>query len=985
MNNINRITRQSTCKSKTIVVDEIVQKLFLVMVFALFFVNTMHSQFVHPGITHKKSDLDRIKHMVEAQVDPWYTSYQEMVSDNKSSYDYVVQGDPSFTELGRDNKVNYGAWNSDIRAAYYNALRWYVERDARHAEKAIEIFNAWVNLEAVTSNGTMALSGGVGYIMIEAAEIIKHTYNGWSESDRKKFEDMLVFPGYSNTEVPAGVSRTYGTFYWQSYQGDPGRHGNQGLSGWRTVMAIGIFLDNEIIYDRALRYIKGLPHRVDDLPYPAGPPIRGSLQSSNEYYDSYNTTKSSVIEDYGYNEVMTNYIYENGQCQESSRDQAHTAFGMGLLISMAEMAWNQGENLYSHANDRLLLGLEYNMRYNVSALQSYPDQQTSWEPTVASGEFMEKDDRTLRWRSKAISPDARGNFPGARPVYEMPVAHFLGRGLKEENEVKWIKRARDKSIEISGYETAGWTNDAIGWGALTARRPAYCYGDPISGFDVSGLPLYNMNTTESTIEAENFDYDPIQQGEGRTYHDLSPLNIGGEYRTFDGVDIESTAANQYNITSIQSGEWLTYTVAVPERALYSVTINYAASQSGGTMKIIAGGVDKTTDLAVPFGAPNSTGATDWKSFTIAEDILLEKGVQSLKILFNGTSESFKLDSFSISQTGIAKSDQTIQFFTLSDKVVGSADFDPEAKANSGLEVSYSSSNPSVATIVNGKVHIVGAGTTTITANQSGNEYFNAAPSVAQQLRVVDAIAGSLSLDAEADAYVHESNPNNNYGTAEVLVTKGEGRYAYLKFDLNSIPGSIVSATLRIYQRTGFRDLRTVYDVEDDSWTENSITWNNKPAYYNERASVTTTSTWSEWDISSYAAQEFKGDKIITVAVKDPANSGTGIDFRSKEFGPDFAPELVVEYSSEPLSVKKTELPIDLYPNPVSDELTVSLGNLNDGTNATLSLYTLKGEKLMEGTPENGIVKFNMSKLNSGIYILLVEDGAIISPKKIVKL
>lgn len=963
-------------------------QLFMRLLFLGSFVNTVNAQFVHPGITHKKSDLDRIKYMVQAKVDPWYTSYQEMAADSKSSYDYVVQGDPSFTVLGRDSGENYSAWNSDIRAAYYNALRWYVEGDARHAEKAIEIFNAWVNLEAVTSNGTTALSGGVGYIMIEAAEIIKHTYNGWSETDRKKFEDMLVFPGYSNIEVPSSVSRTYGTFYWQAYQGDPIRHGNQGLSGWRTVMAMGIFLDNEIMYDRALRYIKGLSHRPDDLPYPAGPNTSDELIESNEYADTYTITRGYTEEDYGYNEVMTNYIWENGQCQESSRDQQHTAFGIGLLTSMAEMAWNQGEDLYAYANDRLLLGLEYNMRYNVSAIQSYPDQTTPWVPTVESGEFIQRFDRTGRWFSKAISPDGIGEFPGVRPVYEMPVAHYIGRGIKDEDEVKWTKRARDKAIEISGYEAAGWTNDALGWGALTARRPIYCYGDPISGFDESGLPIYNMNVTETNIEAENFDFDPIKQGEGRTYHDVSASNTGGEYRTFDAVDIESDGADGYNITSIEAGEWLTYTIAVPETALYSITIRYAASQSGGTMKFSFGGEDKTSDLEVPFAEPYSTGDTDWKEYTIASDVVLNKGVQSLKITFNGTSQAFKLDRFLLAKTGIVKEDQTIQFFTISDKVVGSADFDPQAAASSGLEVSYSSSNPLVATIVDGKVHIVGAGTTIITANQSGNTYYNAAPSVNQELRVVDAVAGTVSLAPEADAYVHESNANTNYGTATVLVTKVEGRYAYLKFDLSTIPGPIISATLRIYQRTGFRDLRVVYDVEDDSWTETGITWNNKPAYNNQRASITTNSTWNEWDVSSYAAQEYKTDKIMTVAVKDPANSGIGIDFYSKEFDSEFVPELVVEYSSAPLSVGTVgQLGVGLYPNPVANELNVSLTKVAGVENeeTKVGLYTLKGQKLLEAKPENGTVKFNMSTLNSGIYILLVESGATITSKKIVKL
>lgn len=618
---------------------------FIVFMFVLF--SSVHAQFVHPGITHKKSDLDRMKYMVKAKIDPWYSSYQEMVADSKSSYNYVVQGDLSFTELGRDNKVNYNAWNSDIRAAYYNALRWYIDEESEHADKAIDIFNSWVNLQAVTSNGTTALSGGVGYIMIEAAEIIKHTYSGWSAVAIKKFEDMLVYPGYSNRAVPSGISKSYGTFYWQSYQGDPIRHGNQGLSGWRTVMAMGIFLDNDIMYDRALRYIKGLPHRSDDLPYPAGPNTSKSITGSNDYSDTYSVTRGYSQNDYGYNELMTNYIYDNGQCQESSRDQQHTTFGIGLLTSMAEMAWNQGEDLYGFTNNRLLLGLEYNMRYNVSDMQSYPDQTTPWNPTVNSGEFKTGFDRTGRWYSKAVSPEGRGDFSGVRPVFEMPVAHYLGRGLKIEDHVKWTLRARDKSIELAGYEKAGWTNDAIGWGALTARRPVGCYGDPISGFDSNRLPVYNMNTLSNTIEAEHFDYSVVS-GQDRVYNDLSIGNTGGVYRTDAHVDLLVCSEGGYHVSSIQSGEWLTYTVNVPVNGTYDLSVRYAAAKEGGTIKFSFDGQEVTSDLAVPYGDSYSSGLTDWKDFKIADGVSLSQGVQILKLLFGGVDEAFELNNFTVS-------------------------------------------------------------------------------------------------------------------------------------------------------------------------------------------------------------------------------------------------------------------------------------------------------------------------------------------------
>lgn len=79
--------------------------------------------------------------------------------------------------------------------------------------------------------------------------------------------------------------------------------------------------------------------------------------------------------------------------------------------------------------------------------------------------------------------------------------------------------------------------------------------------------------------------------------------------------------------------------------------------------------------------------------------------------------------------------QTIIFAALSDKTVLDPDFSPGATASSGLTITYTSSNPAVATIVNNQVHITGAGTTLITAIQAGNNRYEPAASVQQTLRV----------------------------------------------------------------------------------------------------------------------------------------------------------------------------------------------------------------------------------------------------------
>lgn len=79
--------------------------------------------------------------------------------------------------------------------------------------------------------------------------------------------------------------------------------------------------------------------------------------------------------------------------------------------------------------------------------------------------------------------------------------------------------------------------------------------------------------------------------------------------------------------------------------------------------------------------------------------------------------------------------QTITFNPLPAKVNGDADFDPGATTTSSLAISYTSSNTSVATIVNKKIHITGVGTSEITASQAGNSIYTPATSVTQTLTV----------------------------------------------------------------------------------------------------------------------------------------------------------------------------------------------------------------------------------------------------------
>jgi len=117
--------------------------------------------------------------------------------------------------------------------------------------------------------------------------------------------------------------------------------------------------------------------------------------------------------------------------------------------------------------------------------------------------------------------------------------------------------------------------------------------------------------------------------------------------------------------------------------------------------------------------------------------------------------------------------QTITFGSLPAKTYGDASFDLTASASSGLSVSYVSANTAVATVSGSTITIVGAGTTTITASQTGNSSYAVATSVQQTLTVGKAAQTITGLAATDDS--------KTYGGI------------YMDFDLTATKGASTSA------------------------------------------------------------------------------------------------------------------------------------------------------------------------------------------------
>jgi gliding motility-associated-like protein len=118
---------------------------------------------------------------------------------------------------------------------------------------------------------------------------------------------------------------------------------------------------------------------------------------------------------------------------------------------------------------------------------------------------------------------------------------------------------------------------------------------------------------------------------------------------------------------------------------------------------------------------------------------LGKSQFSADPMFKGSIDGFKIYSRALSATEIAADllgDQTIVFNPIAQKVMGDADFTPPATVSSGLALTYASSDTTIASVVNGNLHIKAAGTAVITASQAGNTSYKAATSMNQTLTIV---------------------------------------------------------------------------------------------------------------------------------------------------------------------------------------------------------------------------------------------------------
>ncbi len=153
-----------------------------------------------------------------------------------------------------------------------------------------------------------------------------------------------------------------------------------------------------------------------------------------------------------------------------------------------------------------------------------------------------------------------------------------------------------------------------------------------------------------------------------------------------------------------------------------------------------------------------------------------------------------------------------------------------------------------------------------------------------------AMPPSLTFNVGADTYVNSGSPTSNYGSAIVWRVDGSpDLHAYLKFTVQGLAGyPIQSAYLKVYANSSSSIGINALAVADNTWNENTVTYNTAPALGSLLGTSTAfaTGSWVTINVTPYVT----GEGTYSFGVTTPGTST--LSFSAKESGANAA-QLVV--------------------------------------------------------------------------------------------
>ncbi|MFD8544308.1 alginate lyase family protein [Streptomyces sp. NPDC059649] len=292
--------------------------------------------FTHPGVLVGTRQLDHVRSKVNSGAQPWKSAFDAMMASPYASLSRTPK--PRGTvECGPYSKPNHGCTDEreDALAAYTLSLAWYLTRDSRYADKAIQIMDAWsATLKEHTNSNAPLQTGWAGSSWPRAAEIIRYTYNGWPKNRIDRFAGML-----RTVYLPEVINGSHSNGNWE-------------LTMMEAAVGISVFLDDKASYDKALAtYRARVPayiYLTSDGALPRTTPGSGL------------NTRDKIIK---YWQGQSTFV--DGLTQETCRDFTHTGYGLSAISHIAETTRLQGQDLYPEVAERLRHALGFQATYEL--------------------------------------------------------------------------------------------------------------------------------------------------------------------------------------------------------------------------------------------------------------------------------------------------------------------------------------------------------------------------------------------------------------------------------------------------------------------------------------------------------------------------------------------------------------------------------------------------------------------------------------------
>ena len=167
-------------------------------------------------------------------------------------------------------------------------------------------------------------------------------------------------------------------------------------------------------------------------------------------------------------------------------------------------------------------------------------------------------------------------------------------------------------------------------------------------------------------------------------------------------------------------------------------------------------------------------------------------------------------------------------------------------------------------------------------------------------------AGTVTVTADADAFVRQTSGTSNFGAATTLRVKSgttvivlgpDNERSLVHFALPAVPAhcTVTGATLRLNASSASSGRTLQAFRAGASWLQGTVTWNSQPGVTGSAATTASGTGWREWDVTVQAQAMYAGSNhgfLIRDASESAVLAATQV-FSSLE-GAD-PPELVVTF------------------------------------------------------------------------------------------